>query len=197
METNYSQKVAAKPNSENKEELKIKKVVSGEVKKKKRSAFAEAFIREDVNNVKSYILTDVIVPAIKNVIIDTVTNGLNMMLNGDVRGTSSSRRTNVSYSSMYSGRTRQDDRKYGKSIFNFDDIEFSLRPDAEEVLSTMYEILDVYGKVRVADFYELAGVTVEGHTDNYYGWYDLRSAEVVRSRDCYIIRLPRPLPLDR
>ncbi len=196
METNYTQKSVNKQTPEAKEELKISKVTSGEVKKKKRSAFAEAFIREDVNNVKSYILTDVVVPAIKNVIIDTVTNGLNMMLNGDVRP-SGSRRTNVSYSSMYSGRQRPEEKKYGRSVFNFDDIEFTMRTDAEEVLSTMYEILDVYGKVRVADFYELAGVTVEGHTDNYYGWYDLRSADVVRSRDCYVIRLPKPLPLDR
>ena len=62
-----------KPNSnkiksEQKEtqEKKIEKVVQGTVKTKKKnelSKFKEAFISEDARNVKTYILTDVIIPA--------------------------------------------------------------------------------------------------------------------------------------
>lgn len=74
-----------KPNShKSKEEQKdlvpekrVEKVISGTVKPKKKSEmqkFADVFISEDVNNVKSYIVMDVLVPAIKKAISDIVTN---------------------------------------------------------------------------------------------------------------------------
>ena len=44
--------------------------------------FADVFISEDVNNVKSYIVMDVLVPAIKKAISDIVTNGIDMILYG-------------------------------------------------------------------------------------------------------------------
>ena len=49
-------------------EKRVEKVISGTVKSKKKSEmqkFADVFISEDVNNVKSYIVMDVLVPAIK------------------------------------------------------------------------------------------------------------------------------------
>ena len=69
-----------KPNShKSKEEQKnlvpekrVEKVISGTVKSKKKSEmqkFADVFISEDVNNVKSYIVMDVLVPAIKKAIL--------------------------------------------------------------------------------------------------------------------------------
>ena len=70
-----------KPNShKSKEEQKdlvpekrVEKVISGTVKPKKKSEmqkFADVFISEDVNNVKSYIVMDVLVPAIKKAIYE-------------------------------------------------------------------------------------------------------------------------------
>ena len=83
-----------KPNShKSKEEQKdlvpekrVEKVISGTVKPKKKSEmqkFADVFISEDVNNVKSYIVMDVLVPAIKKAISDIVTNGIDMILYGE------------------------------------------------------------------------------------------------------------------
>ena len=83
-----------KPNShKSKEEQKnlvpekrVEKVISGTVKSKKKSEmqkFADVFISEDVNNVKSYIVMDVLVPAIKKAISDIVTNGIDMILYGE------------------------------------------------------------------------------------------------------------------
>lgn len=201
METNYgtnsNRSKEAPPATENREEKKVEKVVSGSVKVKKKNKFAEAFIKEDMGNVKEYIFVDVIVPTIKNLILDTTTNALSMILNGEARGTSRTRATsNVNYRGMYDRRptpSRGGDYRRG---FDFDEIIFSSRADAEEVLSQMYDILDQYHSVRVTDFYELAGVTGD-YTGNRYGWTDLRSASVDRDRDGYIVRLPRPIPLDR
>ena len=59
----------------------------------------------------------------------------------------------------------------------------------------MDELISSYRVVSVADFYDLAGITPE-YTDNKYGWTDIRSANIVRVRDGYMIKLPRAVPLD-
>ena len=58
----------------------------------------------------------------------------------------------------------------------------------------MDEMMETYGQVRVADMYDLVGITGE-YTDNNYGWTNIRNAEVVRVRDGYKIKMPRALPL--
>ena len=63
-------------------ERKVEKVTTGKVKTKKRSEgskLRDVFIAEDVKDVKSYIFMDVLVPAIKNAIVDIVTDGVNMI----------------------------------------------------------------------------------------------------------------------
>ena len=85
-----------KPNShrfkeEQKEssEKKVEKVVTGKVKTKKKSEvrkLADIFIPGDISNVKSYILMDVLVPAVKKAISDIVVDGIDMILyNGERR----------------------------------------------------------------------------------------------------------------
>ena len=58
----------------------------------------------------------------------------------------------------------------------------------------MDEIMEEYGIVRVADLYDLVGITGD-YTDNKYGWTNIRSAEVVRVRDGYKIKMPRAMPI--
>ena len=60
----------------------------------------------------------------------------------------------------------------------------------------MDEIMEEYEIVRVADLYDLVGVTGE-HTDNKYGWTNIRNAEIERVRDGYRIKMPRALPISR
>lgn len=177
---------------------RAQKVVSGVVKKKKKSEirkFTDVFVSEDVHNVKSYIWMDVLVPAMKKAIADVVTNGIDMLLYGETgrtkRGTPSSK---VSYGSYYK---REDDRRNydsGRSRYSYDDIVLESRGEAEEVLSQMDAIMEEYGMVRVADLYDLVGITGE-HTDNKYGWTNIRNAEVQRVRDGYMIKMPRAIPI--
>ena len=64
------------------------------------------------------------------------------------------------------------------------------------MLTRMDEMIDTYGAVSVADFYEMVGITGE-YTDNNYGWTDLRSAYVSRTRDGFIIRFPPSIALKK
>ena len=59
----------------------------------------------------------------------------------------------------------------------------------------MDELIDTYGNVSVADLYDLVGKSSE-YTDNKYGWTNLRNAEPVRVRDGYMLKLPKPGPID-
>ena len=60
----------------------------------------------------------------------------------------------------------------------------------------MIDIMDNYdGVVTVADLYDLADLT-QPYTANRYGWTNLRNATTQRVRDGYILKLPRPMPID-
>lgn len=199
-----------KPNShkskeeqkESTSEKKIEKVISGSVKSKKKNEiqkFADVFISEDVSNVKSYIVLDVLVPAIKKAISDIVTNGIDMILYGESgRTKKNSTSSKISYRSYYEKENDQK-RSYNstsiKSGYSYDDIILDNRGEAEDVLARMDELVATYGIVSVADLYDLVGIT-GAYTDNKYGWTDVRSATVVRTRDGYLIKLPKVLPLN-
>ena len=197
-----------KPNSNKSKEVqaekpaevtkRAEKVVSGNVKTRKKSEaskLANIFIAEDISNVKNYIWLDVLVPTIKKAVSDIITNGIDMILyGGNGRPKSGSRADKVSYRDYYEGEKHRSEPERYKT-YDYDTVEFDRRAEAEEVLYRMRELRDRYGLVRVADFYDLVGVT-GSFTDNRYGWTSLSNAEVIRSRGAYIIKLPRAMPID-
>lgn len=178
---------------------KIEKVVHGKVKTKPKSGarkLTDVFISEDAANVKSYIVMDVLVPAVKKAISDIVRDGIDMILYGESRGRKSS--SSSSYVS-YRDYSRSDDRdrfrdSRTRSGYNHDDIILETRGEAEEVLTRMDELIDTYGVVSVADLYDLIGKSCE-YTDNKYGWTNIRNAEPIRVRDGYMLKLPKALPI--
>ena len=181
-------------------EKKVGKVVTGTAKTRKKSGaqkFAGAFLPEDVTSVKSYILRDVVVPGIKNAIADVVS----IMLFGET-GRIGGRKTNgskVSYNRYYDDK-RDDRREYGRPRapggFDYDDIVFETRGDAERVLDQLESVINIYGLASVLDLYDLSGITPpRGYASDKYGWTDIRSAKVARVRDGYILELPRAVQI--
>lgn len=179
----------------------VEKVVKGTVKTKKKrgSKLKDVFISEDASNVKSYVFMDVLVPAVKKAISDIVRDGIDMILYGEARSKKSgSNASYVSYRS-YSDRDRREERRYSdsrvRSTYSYDDIILETRGEAEDVLTRMDELIDTYGIVSVADMYDLVGIS-GNYTDNKYGWSNLRNAEPVRVRDGYMLKLPKPGPIN-
>ena len=165
---------------------------------KKKNKLAETFISEDASNIKSYILMDVLVPAIKKAVIDIVTDGISMLFYGDTSHGNRRSSTTASYISYnrYSDRDRRDDRtSYGRSRYSYDDVILQSRGEAEEVLDRMSEMIDTYGIVSVADMYDLVGIATN-YTDNKYGWTNLRNAEPIRVSNGYMLKLPKAGPID-
>ena len=174
---------------------KVERVAKGKTKKKSElRKFADVFIQEDIADVKHYILTDVIIPKVKQVIVDTV----DTLLYGSAGGsnTKSTPASKVSYRSYYERpKERYSTTRSSGKRYHYDDVVIETRGEAEEVLSRMDDLIATYNVVAVADFYDLVGITCD-YTDNYYGWTDIRSASIQRTREGYIIRLPKPMPID-
>lgn len=177
-----------------KDEKALEKVVTGDVKVKKRSKgrkFIDLFINEDGADIKDYLLLEVFVPAVKDTILDL----MNMIFYGRTRGSSKRGSTYVSYNSYSDGRRRPTGRPV-RNGYSFDDIVVESRGEAEKVLDVLNEMIDRYGEATVADFYDLVGVTGNGYTDRSYGWKDLRNAYIQRTREGYLFQLPRAMELD-
>ena len=183
------------------ETKKIEKVVSNTAKTKKKSELTklkDVFIAEDVSNVKTYIVRDVLIPAAKKAVYDIITNGIDMILyGGSGRGKSKSTVDKVSYRSYYDSpkdRFSSSETKINRG-FEYDDIIFESRGEAEAARIQMNEIIDRYGVVTVADLYDMADLSAP-YTSNKYGWTSVRNVEIGRVRDGYVLKLSRAMPID-
>lgn len=186
-------------NSASDDRKKLEKVVKGNVKTRKKSSirkFADDFIAEDAKNIKSYVVLDVLIPALKKAVSDIVTNGIDMILYGE--SGSNKKRSNSSYVSYRDYSDRRDDRyrdNRTRTGYGYDDLILDTRGEAEEVLSRMDELIETYGVATVADLYDLVGKSCN-YTDNKYGWTNIRNSEAVRVRDGYLLQLPKALPIN-
>ena len=205
IDVNPSAQKTREPVSEKKQ---LKKIITGSVVTKKKSLgkkFWETFFGEGENfsSVSQYVIHDVIVPAIKDLVADTVKGGIEMMLFGDTKGSRTRRdgnRSFVNYGGVNTSRDRDRNRftqTNRRARHNFDDIVLESRGEAEEVLSVLVELIDSdYRQATVADLYNLVGVSAN-FTDDKWGWTDLSQASVVRARSGgYLLSLPKTVLLD-
>lgn len=189
----------------------VEKVITGEVVRTKPSLgkrFAATFMGGDAKTAWSSVVFDVLVPAMKDMATDAVTQGIERMIYGDGaprgRGRSTSRfgtGTYTSYNRISSaarqGPTPRSDEpqrtlsRRARGAHQFDDIVLETRAEAEQVLDRLFDLIDNYDMATVNDLYDLVGVT-GAFTDEKWGWVDLRGTKVVRHRDGYLIDLPRP-----
>lgn len=183
------------PDRDNK---RVEKIVSGKVRKKKKSEIrklTDVFVPEDVDDIKSYIFMDVIIPAVKKIVLDIVETSLYGSTGRTRKNSGSSK---ISYQRYYDRQSDVRDRSSGRSRtgYSYDDIIFDSYAEADDVLTRMDELIDTYGIVRVADLYDMAGVT-GSYTDNNYGWTNIRNASIVRIHGGgHMIKLPKAMPLD-
>lgn len=192
---------------EEKPEKHIDPIVKGKVKTRKRSIiqrFTDRFTQEDGPSMGDYFVHEIFIPFFIKLSDEMITSAKDIILYGSAGKRSnkkSSGYSTVSYRSFYDdprGRERERDRYTEKrNAYEFDDIEFETRGDAEDVLATLDDIRERYdGIVTVRDFYDLVGCPGR-YTDCKYGWTSLRNAQVQRvSGGGYIIHFPKAMPID-
>lgn len=180
-------------------EKKVTKVVSGNVKTRENKGrkFLGTFVASDANSVWETILMDVLVPSLKKLVSEGITTAADLFIYGESRGRDRGRSSSkVSYRSYYDDRDRREERRRPvPSRFDYDDLIFETRGEAEMVLKHMHGTIADYQLVTVGDMYDFAGVTAP-YTAHNYGWTSIRSAEVRRVRDGYIIELPKAMAID-
>lgn len=195
------------------EKEKVTKIVTGQVIKKKPGLMAKLFgnsVSEDSGTISEFVVTEVLLPAAKNMISETVSmmldamrEGVERTIFGDSRSSRSSgrRTTYTSYNTRYGGRTRPEDRdgrpvmsRQQRAQHDFGEIILANRGDAEEVLDRLRDLVAEYDVATVNDFYDLVGLTGE-FTDDKWGWTDLRDARVQPVRGGYVLRMPRTRPI--
>lgn len=186
------------------EDRRIEKVATGKkVKQSAGSKFMSEFLADDIHSIKDYILWDVLMPAFKNAISDTVTNGIDMLLFGQTRARGNTVKRITPYSSLYSGgssnrvvkyndiqQQEQTKRNRGLGGYSYQEVVLATRPEAEDVLAHMRLYLERYGVVSVSDLYDSVGEVPE-MLDTKWGWTDLTGATVQRCSEGFILRMPR------
>ena len=177
------------------EKKRPEKVATGVVVKRKKNWYERFFhtvFSDEADTLSSYIVMEVLVPAFRNLLYDTVSQGAERALYGESRRSSASRTGYTNYSAASSGRnpSRPVLSRQARASHDFDDIVLATRPEADEVLDALREMIELYNQATVADLYDLVGVTTD-FTDNAWGWTDLRGATVRPIRGGYLLNLPR------
>ena len=164
--------------------------------KSKARQIAEIFVGGDLKETAEHVRDDVAIPALKNFLYDSLSEGLQRLLWGETkndRRRNSTHRDYVGYSrrARESRPTQHTNARYSRVTQGFDDVVLATRTEAESVLSRMYDLIERYNMVTVAEFYSLVGISAE-FTDENWGWRDLRSANIQHIRDGFRINLPKP-----
>lgn len=191
---------AKKTREEKKERIKMKPVVSKPATVRKKSwvqRTATRLLADDWEDIKMYIWSDTIIPAIKNLIYDMTVGSIEMGLYGTNNGRKSRNKNKsvVSYQGFYNKDKHERPSDVRRERISVDDLIFQSRGEAEDVLSALVDEIDEYGSVSVASLYDAANVSEYDFTANDFGWENLASARVDRVRDGYIIVLPKPRSL--
>ena len=192
MKTNYQSNSHKSKRNSVEDKNKVDKIVKCKVKTKKKNGILSSFINDDLQDIKKYIVEDVLIPTIKKTITDVVKNSIDMFFYGEVSRPNRSNSSRISYSSYYD-RDREPRRRRNDLLI--DDIVLESRAEAEEVLDRLDEMIEEFGMASVLNLYDLIGVTAPFTADKY-GWTDIRNATAVRVRDGYLLKLPRVMPLD-
>lgn len=196
---------------------RVEKVVQtdGVIRKKPLGRrFREVFVAGEANSVGSYVIFEVLVPALKDVIADVVSQGIERLMFGESRSSrrGGSYRPNttghVSYNRYSSNNSypwsrdrdrREDPRRQissrSRSTHDFGEIILNTRAEAEAVIDSLFSLLERYEQATVSDLYDLVGIA-SNFTDEKWGWTDLRGSMPRRISNGYLLDLPRPEPLD-
>lgn len=186
------------------EREKVQRVTSGDAVRRRKplgKQFSRTFFGGDAQTAWHYMITNVMIPAVQDTIIEMISTGTERLVRGDHRPRRGGP-SNLGYVNYrgYSQQQRPDDRppmprmlsRPSRARQTFDEIIIPTRQEAEEVIDRLYDLISKYESATVADLYELTGLT-STHTDHTWGWTNLRGASVERVRGGgYLLNLPEP-----
>lgn len=164
----------------------------------------DTFIAGDIKTAASTAAIVVLVPALKEAFTDALSTGFERLIYGESRGGgrrrppgSPQREGNyVTYNRMSRDpqpTPRDRASRISREAFEFQDLILADRNAADSAIQGMFDLLEKYDSVSVADLYTMLGVKTE-YTDQKWGWRSLRGANVTKVRQGYLLDLPDPEP---
>lgn len=187
-------------------------IVTGEVVARKKgigTRFRESFGGDSAGTVGQYLVLEVILPAVKNLIFDLGTEALKRSLFGGTRSG-----VGVVSSSILGSRTNY--QAFGsratpavaaaappggslspqqRAMHDFSGVILQSREQGLEVIDQLSELIETYGTATVNDFYAMVGLSSE-FTNVKYGWKSLAQAQVRHIREGYLLDMPKPIVLE-
>jgi hypothetical protein len=200
------------PRSAPSEPKNVQAVVTNEAVAKKKSLgkrAREIFVGGDSKTVIQYMISEILVPQAKDMIVEAVQQGFERMIFGESRsrhrtGSRPAGPNNYTNYNRYSGRgnnpigrSERADRPPAASTRSnvLDDIVVQTRVEADAVLDQMFEIVNEYGSVSVADLYTSLDWS-SNSIDHKWGWTSLAGSDIRRVHDGYLLMFPKPVSLD-
>ena len=154
---------------------------------------------EAAEGVIGYVLWDIVVPAAKALVVDSVTSAIEMAFYGEEGAPASKKKalrdrgnTFFSYDKVVQQKETRTPLTRNKP--RYANIVLGSRREGEEVLQNMYDEIEEYGAVSVTDLYTFVGIPTN-YTTNTLGWTNLSTASVERVREGYLLKLPDPVAL--
>lgn len=193
----------------------IEKIIEGQAtvrKPSRRKRFRQSFIAGDATSVGEHVFWNLMLPALQDAVSDMGRTFIDMMIYGEKRarpnpgapssGPGSTSRINYGgYSSGGGSRLvlaptqNNPTNEPHQRRFSPDEIVVPTRAEAEGIITKMFEVLEKYHAVSIADLYRMVGVTPD-YPDYKWGWTNLDSADVKRVREGVLLVLPVPQDLN-
>ena len=182
------------------------KVVTGKVTVKKQSLVkrvSSSMFVDDFPTVMDFVVTQVVLPSVKRLILESVSQGLGKAL----MGTGSAGRSGYhqqrggSVSGLRSKyRQAQDDipaYRPSRATQVAEDFVLETLGEAQTVLDHLVADVDRYGMVSMGDLYDYLGVSSDDFTARNFGWTNLDDSRVRQTPTGFVLDLPRAVSLGR
>ena len=201
LENSPGEKVEKKPE----ERTKLAKVISGTAEKKEPSELKKiwnTFVVGDPETVRKYLLKNVIEPAIRNTLWDTITKGLRLFLFNNEEeerpiGKASIPARSIDFTRYAKMPMPEPEPMYTMPTrHTYEGLVYETKKDASDALAALKERISYCQSASIGDLYEVSGrEDLIDFTDYKFGWRDLTNAYVQEGRSGYYLKLPRPRPL--
>jgi len=199
------------PGTPDKKEKVIERVVTGVVLQRKKTfgeKVKDAFVGGEWRSASSYVIAEVLLPALRNTIVDATTKGIERMIYGDVSPRSrhnNDSRSRIAYNTTSSrpssnrpvylpGQAEPFQRNRQNRRESFNDIVLESRAEAETVVDSMGDVISQYEFVTVADVKDMIGEQ-SSFVDRDWGWSSIRHVDIRQIREGWLVSLPPIEPL--
>lgn len=164
--------------------------------------FMSFLVAESPKDVAKNIGTNLVVPRLKAAFEEAANgllsgllwgNGMSRPHNGIVQGTVLNPNTTV-YGGIVNGGVSPAQLAAAavpQRPGGYQDLKVPTQQYAEALLTNLYQLLNEYRMVSIADLYESANLPTDPQ-DHKMGWYSLEGARIEKHRDGFVLALPRP-----